>query len=214
MSGRQNKALAAGRVGEQKATATVGPPRRGRPPKFGRPAQVVAVTLPEEVVAALRTIDDDLGWAIVRLAEPILKRGSQRRPPGAKPPLAELAYLPGRKALIVVARQAVTNLPGVDAIPLSDGRAFLALEPGCGIADLELAILDRLEATPPGNPQRKLLTTLREIVRDWRRNRRLVFRAKSIIVVEGAVRTAAPPLALQHAGTASVRSRRSRTRAA
>jgi hypothetical protein len=59
-----------------------------------------------------------------------------------------------------VAREALADLPGVDAIPLADGRAFLALEPGRGIADLELAILDRLEATAPGTPQRRVLATL------------------------------------------------------
>ena len=44
-------------------------------------------------------------------------------------------------------------MPGVSLIPLSDGRAFLALERGKGVADLELAVLDRLDGkrglTPP-----------------------------------------------------------------
>ena len=43
--------------------------KRGRPPKFGRPGQVVALTLPEEVVAGLRRIDPDVAWAVVRLYE-------------------------------------------------------------------------------------------------------------------------------------------------
>jgi hypothetical protein len=34
--------------------------------------QVVALTLPEEVLDALRTVRRDPGWAIVRLVEPIL----------------------------------------------------------------------------------------------------------------------------------------------
>ena len=38
---------------------------RGRPPKFGRPSQFVALTLPEEVVAGLRRIDADVAWAVV-----------------------------------------------------------------------------------------------------------------------------------------------------
>ena len=41
-------------------------PRRGRPPKFGRPAQLVTLTLPEDVISWLSTIDPDLGWAIGR----------------------------------------------------------------------------------------------------------------------------------------------------
>jgi hypothetical protein len=34
------------------------------------------------------------------------------------------------------------DMPGVSLIPLSDGRAFLALEHGKGVADLELFVLD------------------------------------------------------------------------
>jgi hypothetical protein len=168
----------------------------------------VAVTLPDEVVAALRTVHDDLGWAIVRLTEPILKRHRPDRPVKPAPQPAELAHLPGRKALIVVAREAFDDLPGVDAIPLSDGRAFLALDAGRGIADLELAILDRLEMTPPGTPRRRLLARLRTIVRTWRRNPGLVFHAKSIIVVEGAPRPGAPLAALEHGSAKAARPRR------
>jgi len=38
--------------------------KRGRPPKFGRPSQMVALTLPEEVVRDCGRIDDDIAWAI------------------------------------------------------------------------------------------------------------------------------------------------------
>src|SRR5207244_1618912 len=34
--------------------------RPGRPPKFGRPGELVAVTLPSDVIRGLRQIDDDL----------------------------------------------------------------------------------------------------------------------------------------------------------
>src|SRR5437762_3311080 len=48
--------------------------RRGRPSKFGRPSQVVALTLPEEAIQRLRKVHRDLGWAIVKL----LDEGSPR----------------------------------------------------------------------------------------------------------------------------------------
>ena len=43
--------------------------RHGRPPKFGRPAQLVTLTLPQDVVAWLESVDADLGWAVVKLFE-------------------------------------------------------------------------------------------------------------------------------------------------
>jgi hypothetical protein len=199
MPDQRTRSAAARPPVERRPASPEGGARRGRPPKFGRPAQVVAITLPEEVIAALRTVHQDLGWAIVRLTEPLLGQGRHRQASGGSPQPAELAYLPGRRALIVVAREALADLPGVDAIPLADGRAFLALEPGRGIADLELAILDRLEATAPGTPQRRVLATLRETVRSWRRNPHLAFRTQSIIVIEGATRAGAPLAALQRA---------------
>jgi hypothetical protein len=168
----------------------------------------VAVTLPEEVIDALRTVHADLGWAIVRLTEPIIKRRSWHQPPSTSRQPAQLTYLSGRKALIVVDRAAFGDLPGVDVIPLSDGRAFLALEAGRGIADLELAILDRLEATAPGTPRRRLLASLRKIVRGWRRNPHLVFHTKSIIVVEGAARASAAPAAPKRDRSAGTSGRR------
>jgi hypothetical protein len=51
------------------ARAPMSPSKRGRPQKFGRPSQVVALTLPEDVLRGLRKIHHDLGWAIVALFE-------------------------------------------------------------------------------------------------------------------------------------------------
>ena len=53
--------------------------------------------------------------------------------------------LPGQRALILVQPEAFRRLKGVSIIPLADGRGFLALEANRGVADLELAVLDRLE---------------------------------------------------------------------
>lgn len=55
--------------------------QRGRPLKFGRPAQLRALTLPLDVVRGLRRIHPDPGWAIVslyeRLADKVLPRHGQ-----------------------------------------------------------------------------------------------------------------------------------------
>jgi hypothetical protein len=156
---------------------------------------VVALTLPKEVLDALRMLHRDPGWAIVQLVEPILRDGPYRRRPRPSAALVELVHLPGRRSLIVVQPQALTPLPGVSTIPLSDGRAFLAFDHSGGIADLEVAILDQLEVTPARSAERKRLMRVRDIVRAWRQDPGLVFRTKSIIVAEGAGAGACRPLA-------------------
>ena len=42
--------------------------KRGRPQKFNRPARQVTLTLPDDVIARLSRVDDDMGRAVVRLA--------------------------------------------------------------------------------------------------------------------------------------------------
>lgn len=168
-------------------------PRRGRPHKFGRPSQVVALTLPDDVLDALRRMHPDPGWAIVQLVEPLTQSG--RQPVKRAPVVAELAHLPGRRALIVVQPQLFSRLTGVSTIPLSDGRAFLAFDQAGGIADLEVAVLDRIEELGASSEERKHLLAVRDIVRNWRRDPCLVFHTKSIIVVEGGAGAERRPLA-------------------
>lgn len=155
--------------------------RRGRPSKFGRPSQVVALTLPEEVVRGLRSVDPDLGWAIVRL----LEKASTRRPATAKPqPDAELVTIADRRCLIVVNRTVFKRLPGINIIPLHGNQAFLSLEIGRGMTDLELAVIDRLEDPALDLLERKALRNLRTQLRAWRQNPLLRFHTRAIIVVE------------------------------
>lgn len=167
---------------------------RGRPPKFGRPSQIVALTLPQDVLDALRTVHRDLGWAIVRLVESTLGGGAANRT-STPPPLAELAHLPGKRALIVIQPQACRGLRGISTIPLADGRAFLALDQAGGLADLEVAILDVLDATPRQTRRGAQLMQLRDIVRAWRRDPGLTVRSKSIIVMNTLGRVERQPLA-------------------
>jgi hypothetical protein len=155
--------------------------RRGRPPKFGRPGQVVALTLPEEVVAGLKRIDADLAWAVVRLYEREARRAP---PPHAERAVAALVRVAERRSLIVVDRAEFTRLPGVTMVPVSATRAFLSLEPGLGMNDLELAVSDRLEDAHVDDREQKALTRLRAQLRRWRRDRGLRFHTRAIIEVE------------------------------
>jgi len=154
--------------------------RRGRPPKFGRPAQLVTMTLPNDVVERLKQMGPDLAWAVVRLCE---RASKQQRRDAADRPVADLVQLPGKRALILVRPEVFKNIPGVAVITLADGRGFLALEPGRGVAELELAVLDRLDAPELPRVEREALLTVRALLRKWRQEG-IRFHARSVIVAE------------------------------
>jgi hypothetical protein len=160
--------------------------RRGRPSKFGRPSRVVALTLPEDAIDRLRRVHRDLGWAIVKLLdnEP---RPAATRAENAQPDV-ELVSVADRRSLIVVNREVIRNLPGVNIIPLSGNRAFLALDIDRGMSDLELAVSDRLGDPTIERRERRALVALRAQLTTWRRDHELQFHTRAIIVVERRVK--------------------------
>src|SRR5262249_29263439 len=142
-SGRQRpRSLSAARLrGEAEGARLIaytlpmvrGKKKRGRPAKFGRPARVVALTLPEDVVRGLRRVNPDLAWAVVSVFE-------KGRGGPAQIPDAELVNVGNGRSLITVNHAALKTLPGVHLIPMNGQRALLSLEPGRGVTDLELAV--------------------------------------------------------------------------
>lgn len=149
--------------------------KRGRPPKFGRAADLISLTLPRDVISWLETIDDDLAWAIVKLHE----RATKGRV--AQVQVAQLVRFPGNRALILVNLDLFGRVPGISLIPLADGRAFLALDHGKGVADLELAVLDHLDDPAIEPRQRDALKRLRGLLKQWRQEG-IHFEPRSIIV--------------------------------
>ncbi len=154
--------------------------RRGRPSKFGRPARPVVLTLPENVIAQLRAVHHDLGWAVVSL----VNKTTSTDPVPAPAPPAQLVDYSGRRALIVVNPKLLRHVAGVSVIPLADGHGLIALDTGKGAADLELAILDRLDQAETHTEEHRELMQLRQCLRRWRSGKGLRFRTRSIIVVE------------------------------
>jgi len=152
--------------------------KRGRPQKFGRAAQLISLTLPGDVIAWLTTIDDDLGWAVVKLHD----RATKVRKPDFD--VAQLVRFPGDRALIQVRAELFGDMPGVSLIPLSEGRGFLALESGKGVADLELAVLDRMESKRVPAAERAALLRLRQLLKQWRQEG-INFESRTIIVARG-----------------------------
>ncbi len=163
--------------------------QRGRPLKFGRPAQLVALRLPQDVLRGLHRIHPDPAWAIVSLCEREA-RPEQRAGPAPRAPV-ELAQFSPQSALIVVDPRSIRSIPGVLIVPVAAGRAFLAFEQGRGLADLELAVLERLQDPKASATVRKGLTLLQRHIRHWRHSRRFRFSTRSIILVERADRARA-----------------------
>jgi hypothetical protein len=157
------------------------PRRRGRPPKYGRPARLVAVTLPNDVVDWLASVDPDVGRAVVRLHDMMVARRGPREPDPAVV-RSELVDVGDGRALIVVDPDLVQGLNGVAAIPFGEARAFLALEPSWTMADLELSVVDALDHDIADMKRRVALTEFRDQLRTWRTDRSMTFDTRTIIV--------------------------------
>jgi len=155
------------------------PHRRGRPPKYGWPSQVVAVTLPRRVVEALRRMHSDLGWAIVGLVE--TDRRANHSAVSERD--VQLVEVGAQQFLIVVNSRMFHSLAGVQMVPFSATQAFLALEPGRGLGDLELAVMDRLAKLKAASRERRAIQHLASELRKWRLDKRYEPQARSIIIV-------------------------------
>ncbi len=156
--------------------------QRGRPLKFGRPARLLPLTLPYDVVRSLQRIHPDPAWAVVSLSEKL--RSTNRAVHRGSRPSVELAQLSARSALIVVDPRTVRSVPGVSVVPVAAGRAFLAFDEGRGLADLELAVLERLQSPKTSATVRRELSLLQRQIRSWRNSRRFRLSTRSIILVE------------------------------
>jgi hypothetical protein len=153
-------------------------PRRGRPRKFTEPSRAVTLTLPEHVIAALSDIDHDLSRAVVRLAQPQVAR--QPHPP------AELATF-GRNAVIVVnPTRTLEDRTGALLIPLSDGRALISFDEPITIARLELSIRDVLEDPKLTEEDKRIFTSIADILKAARRSRTVTLGQRNIIVLESS----------------------------
>ncbi len=147
--------------------------------KYGRASRAISITLPEDVITRLGSVDTDLGSAIVTLAE------RHRKPRAAPLRTAELAAY-GNHAVIIVnpATKALKRMPGVQLVPIGVGRALISLEDGKSIPQLELALRDAMEASGLREAERQTLQAIADILRQARRSRTVRLEARTIIVLE------------------------------
>jgi len=150
---------------------------RGRPKKYGRPARAVTFTLPEDVLTRLSGIDADVGRAIVRLVE------RQPRARGGAPRTAEVASYGNHAVIIVNPASVLRRLPGVELVPIGNGRALISLGPSNSIAQLELALRDALERTQKDQGARETLEAIAGVLRRARVSRTVSLEPRTIIVL-------------------------------
>jgi hypothetical protein len=136
--------------------------KRGRPQKFNRPARQVTLTLPDDVIARLSRVDDDMGRAIVRLA--------MAARPAVEAQGAELATFGGRAVIVVTPTKALEQVRGVKLVPLADGRALISLAEGTTEAHFELGVRDLLETGSLADDDKRTLKSLLTFVADARRH--------------------------------------------
>jgi hypothetical protein len=167
--------------------------RRGRPRKFNRPARTVSVTLPEDVIAALRTVDPDLSRAIVHSVLPVTSALNTSRS-------AELSTFGNRSLIVVPRSRELAQRIGMELVPLPDGRALITLDDDMSLADLELRLHDSLEDALLADGDRVLVNELLEILRTARRDDAVVLRQRRILLLHWPP-SGPPPLVGPRAGT-------------
>lgn len=157
--------------------------RRGRPQKFGRPARTVALTLPEDIIAALTGLDADLSRAVVNVSQRLVDRVVPR-------PAAELAKY-GHSAVIVIKPvPSLEKITGVTLVPLQDGRALISLDETMTVHELELKLRDVLgeKSTRESRRDRKALAAIADILKMARSTRDISVHRRSIIVLQSTRR--------------------------
>jgi len=152
-------------------------PSRGRPKKYGRPARAVTFTLPEDVLARLSGIDADIGRAIVRLVE---RQPRTRARTGGR---AEIASYGNHAVIIVNPASALKRLPGVELVPIGNGRALISLASPSSIAHLELALRDAIERHDTAAGEQETLEAIASVLRRARVSRTVSLEPRTIIVL-------------------------------
>lgn len=163
--------------------------RRGRPRKFSRPSRAVNLTLPDDVIAALKGLDADLSRAIVRATETLAPQPGiplVRQPDIRQPDIqgAELTPYGNRAVIVVPGRLDRLEALGAELVKLADGRALISFDDAQGIPQFELRLMDALADPELDEEDRAALSSLAEILRSARRADGPELRQRRIIVLQ------------------------------
>jgi hypothetical protein len=137
----------------------------GRPPKFDGARRPVTVTLPEDTLARLASIDADRARAIVKATNAALAGGERERDPVE---LVEVA--PDLSIVIVGPSRVLRAISWLRLIEVAPLRYMLALTHGTAVDSLELTLVELLEeAEAMEDREALLLKQLRDLMRKSRR---------------------------------------------
>lgn len=161
--------------------------RRGRPRKFSRPARTVTLTLPDDVIERLSAIDQDLGRAVVRL--------TLSHEPQAAASIVEVATFGSRAVILVPPARRLASLPGVELVPIADGRMLIALQEPLTEEAFELLVRDALEDTTLKGPDRELFAELAHVLQQARVETRVTLRRILVLHARTTARRVSPPTA-------------------
>jgi len=151
--------------------------RRGRPRKFSRPSSSNTLTLPDDVVAVLKTIDPDLSRAVVRLVQPLMARRSRRTSP--------VTLFGDRGSLLLLhPSRALERYTGAELLDLSDGRAIVSFADDTSLADFEIRLRDALEDAALPEVDRPLFEQLVAILRRARTGDGVALKERRIILLQ------------------------------
>jgi hypothetical protein len=164
--------------------------RRGRPHKFSRPARTVTLTLPDDVIERLTAVDSDLGRAVVRLS-------LAQDPPKASSHV-EVASFGSRAVILVAPSRELSALPGVELVPIADGRRLIALDEQVSEEAFELLVGEALEDRDLSDEGRELFTALLRVLRDARHETRVTARRILVLRARPQARRAAPARPRRH----------------
>jgi hypothetical protein len=149
--------------------------RRGRPRKFVRPSRAVTVTLPDDVIAALQTVNPDLSHAVATIVQPHV---------ASEPlPLAELVGDDAGTVIVVPPNRALRDRAGVELVPLPDGRALIAFDETLSTSHIELRLADAMADPDLTGEDRAVFVELADILRRARRLGEPSLQKRNIIVL-------------------------------
>ena len=149
--------------------------RRGRPRKFVRPSRAVTVTLPDDVIAALQTVNPDLSRAVASIVQPHVASDAS--------PIAELIGDDAGTVIVVPPNRALRERAGVELVPLPDGRALIAFDDTLSTSHIELRLADAMADPDLTGEDRAVFVELADILRRARRLGEQSLQQRNIIVL-------------------------------
>ncbi len=123
------------------------------------------MTLPDRVLHLLERVDADRAKAIAKLADSVF--ASQEK---ARSPVEMVPVSPTDAVIFVAHSRHLLQIPWLRLIEVAPARYLLSLTPDTPLEKLEITLSDLLETLPDDDPERELLDSLRQCLREPRRS--------------------------------------------